>query len=48
MLGVGAVDLDRAHPFPIVLDGPGGDVDMVCAPVSKLAPEYSYHQRKLK
>ena len=37
MLGVGAVDLDRPHAFLVVPDGPGGDVDVVGAPVGELA-----------
>ncbi len=37
MLGVGAVDLDRAHALLVLIDGPSGDVDVVGPPVGELA-----------
>ena len=37
MLGVGAVDFDRPHACCVLPDGPGGDVDVVGAPVGELA-----------
>ena len=32
MLGVGAVDLDRSHALLVLLDGPGGGVDVSARP----------------
>ena len=32
-----AVDLDRAHALFVLLDGPGGDVDVMGAPVGELS-----------
>ena len=37
MLGVGAVDFDRAHALLVLLDGPSGDIDVMGAPVGELA-----------